>query len=137
MANLTLTDAYVSVGGNDLSSDVKSVTLNYSAAIQDNTAMGDTSMARISGLKDWSLDIEFNQDFAAAALDSILFSLVGVASVVAVRPVSGAASTSNPEYGGTGLIEGYAPISGAVGDVATTSINIQCSNGVALTRATS
>ena len=73
MAKFVLTDAYVSLAANDLSDHVKSVTINYSADMQDDTAMGATSHARIGGLKDWSLDIEFHQDFAASNLDSILF----------------------------------------------------------------
>lgn len=136
MAKFVLTDAFVSLGGNDLSDHVKSVTINYSADMQDDTAMGATAHARIGGLKDWSLDVEFHQDFAASNLDSILFPLVGTSVAVIVRPVkSTVVGTGNPNYTGNAMLESYKPLGGSVGDLATTTISMP-GNG-ALSRATS
>lgn len=135
MAELVFTDGHVSVDSNDISDHVKSVTVNYSAEMQDNTAMADTTKSSIGGLKSWSVEIEVMQDFAAANIDSILFPLVGTTFVVAVRPTSSAVGATNPEYTGTGILESYPPIGGSVGDLATTSITIQCAG--TLSRATS
>jgi len=135
MANFVLTDAYVSINSVNLSAYVNSVTVNYSADTPDNTAMGATSMSRLGGLKDWSLEVEFNQDFAASAPDVSLFSLVGVSTAVEIRPTSGARSTTNPAFTGNGIIDSYPPISGKVGDKASTKISMK-GNG-ALSRATS
>lgn len=136
MAKMVLTDAYVSIDGNDVSDHVKQVSINYSADIQDSTAMGDGSHTRMGGLKDWSLNVDFYQDYAASNLDSILFPLVGTNFTVIVRPVeSTVVGTGNPNYTGTAILESYNPINGSVGDIATTSVTIPGSG--TLSRATS
>lgn len=125
MAEFVFTDAFVTIDGVDLSDHVRSVTVNYSADMQDDTAMGDGTRSRLGGLKDWSVDVEFNQDFASSSVDDTLFPLVGTSFVVAVRPTSAARSATNPEYSGTGILESYPPLGGAVGDLSTSSITIQ------------
>lgn len=125
MAKLVLTDAYVLVNVVNLSAYVKSVTVNYSAELQDSTTMGDTTRERLGGLKDWSVDLEMTQDFAASAVDVTLFSLVGATFAVEVRPTSAARSTTNPAYSGTGILESYPMISGSIGDLMMTNITIQ------------
>lgn len=126
MASLAFTDAFVSLGGTTVSSYVKSVTINYSAEMLDDTAMGDTTRVNLGGLKNWSVDIEFNQSFADNELDEILFALVGASTAVIIRPVaSSLVGASNPNYTGTGIMESYTPISGAVGDLAPASCTIQ------------
>lgn len=134
MAELTLTDAYLSVASNDVSSWVTSITISQSGNIQENTAMGATFITRIGGLQDWSVSVEFNQDYAASNLDSILSPLVNTSVALVIRPTSGAVSTSNPEWTGNAFLESYEPIAGAVGDVATAPVNF-VGNG-ALSRAT-
>jgi len=135
MGKFVLNDAYVSINGVDLSDHVRSVTLNYSAAEIDVTCMGDGSINRIAGLKDWSAEIEFAQDFAASEVDATLFSLVGAASFpVAIRPTSAAVSATNPEFQGNAILTSYPPISGAVGELATTTITLMGDGD--LTRAT-
>ena len=135
MAELVLTNCFVSIDGNDVSANVKSVTINYASEILDKSAMSDTSRERIAGLKDWSMDFEFNQNFAASGLDSILFPLVGTSIPVIVRPDAGSVSTSNPNYTGAAFLENYNPIEGAHGELGTSKITMP-GNG-ALSRATS
>lgn len=135
MAQIVLTDAFVSLAGNDISANVKSVTINYQAEVQDDTAMGDTTRSRVGGLKDWSIDLELHQDWAAAALDSILFPLVGTQIAMVIRPVkSTVVGTGNPNYTGTGLLESYKPLGGSVGDLAMANVTIPGAG--TLTRAT-
>lgn len=136
MAAFVYDDAFVSINGVDLSDHVRSVTLDYKAELQDDTAMGDTTRSKLGGLKDWSLQVEFNQDFAASSVDVSLFSLVGSTFTVIVRPdKSTAVGATNPNFTGTGILESYPPISGGVGELATTSVSIQAAG--ALSRATS
>lgn len=135
MATQILDNAFVEFASNDLSSYVRSVTLNYEAETQDETAMGDDTRIMKGGLKNWSVEVELNQDFAASALDSIVFSLVGTTGTLKVRQDSGAASTSNPEYSGTALLTSYPPFGNSVGDLATTSLSF--SPAGTLSRATS
>jgi len=136
MASIVLTNAKVMVNGVDMSTLVNGVTIEYKADIQEDTAMGDTSRSRLPGLKDWSVKLELNQDFAASQTDALLFPLVGAAGVtIAIKAVNAATSATNPEYQGTAILDGYSPIAGSVGDKASVSVNFQCSNGVALIRA--
>ena len=136
MAELVFTDAFVSIDGNDLSDHVKSVSIEYSADMQEITAMGDDTHTMLGGLKNWSMSVEFNQDYAAASVDAVLFPLVGTSFTVIVRPVaSTAVGATNPNYTGTGLLESYNPIAASVGEVGAASVSIQ--PGSTLNRATS
>ena len=134
MAELVLKNAFLQLGANDISANVRSIELPAGAEMLDDTAMGDSARSNAPGLQTWSITVEFNQDFAASALDSILWPLLGTTFTVEVRPDTGAVSTSNPKWTGTGTLESYTPIGGAVGDQAIAPITIQ-SAGV-LTRAT-
>lgn len=122
MASFALTDAKVTVGGTDLSTYVRQVTINVSADEQDDTAMGDTFRSRIAGLKDWSVNLEFNQDFAAGAVDATLWPLLGTVATVTVKATSAANSVTNPQYSGSVLVSQVNPLTNGVGDLATTSI---------------
>jgi len=133
MASIVLTDAFLSLTAINLSTYLKSVTLSYSAELIDDSAMGDTTRSRIAGVKDWSLDLEFKQDYAAGAVDATLFALVGVSAAVILRPASAVGSIGNPQYSGNGLIESYTPLGGAFGEMVMTSTTMQ-GNGI-LTRA--
>lgn len=123
MASFAFTDARVEINSVVMSSFVRSVTLNVEAEDLEDTAMGDTFRSRIGGLKDWSVDVEFNQDFAASAVDVTIFPLLGTVVNVKVRPTSAAISATNPEYSGSVLINEYNPLDGSVGDLATTSVS--------------
>ena len=80
MSKLVLSEAYVSLGGTDLSDHLRSITLETSADVVDASCMTDTWKERLAGLKDWKLTLEFAQDFAAASVDATLFPLVGTAA---------------------------------------------------------
>ena len=135
MGTLVLTDASVVINSVDLSDHVRSVSISYSADMVEDTNMGDDTHTMKGGLKNWSMDIEFAQDYAANEVDATLFPLVGSSFTVAVKATSAATSATNPEYSGTGLIESYNPIGGSVGELSTSSITIQA--GGTLSRATS
>lgn len=135
MAKIVLTDAFISIDANDLSAACKAVTLNYSADEVDDTHFGDDTHQMMGGLKNWSIDLEFSQDFAASDVDSILFPLVGTQIAVIVRPTSSAVSTSNPNYTGTALFPSYTPLTGNVGDKSNASVRLVSAG--TLSRATS
>lgn len=124
MAKTVLTDAFVSVGGNDISDHVRTVTLNYSAEELDDTTMGDDTRTNLGGLKTWSLDLEVANDFAASQIDSLMFPLVGTQVAVVFRPTSAPVGAGNPEYSGTGMLSTYNPVGQSVGDLATAPITI-------------
>lgn len=132
--SLVLTDAFVSLGGTDISAYVRSVSLPYGAEMLDDTTMGDTTRINKGGLKTWSIDIELQQVFTDNLIDEILFPLVGTTFTVIVRPTSSAVGVSNPNYTGTGVLENYQPFGQSVGELATSTITIQSAG--ALSRAT-
>lgn len=135
MAEQIFKNAHLTLGGVDLSDHVRSVTLSYSAEVQDITAMSDDTRNRLGGLKDWSISVEFNQDYAAGKVDATLFSLVGTSVAVVLRPDAGAVGATNPEFTGSAILESYQPVGGAVGDAHVSPVVLQGNGDLA--RATS
>lgn len=130
MAHIILKDADVNIDSNDLSAHVRSVTINYEAEQQDDTNMGDTTRVNLPGLLNWSIDVEFSQDFSA--VDAVLFPLVGAAAfTVTIKPASGSVSSSNPSYSGSAVLATYPPLGNAVGDQATAAATFQSAGPLA------
>ena len=92
--------------------------------------MGSTSRTRIAGLADNQATFEFNQDFAAANVEAVLYPLLGTAATFEIRPTSSAASTTNPKYTGSLLISEWSPLDGKIGDLATVSVSWPISGNI-------
>lgn len=139
MARIVLTDAYVVLGSTDISQYVTSVSLSSTLDVVETTGMSNTSRTRVAGLRDNQLTLEFNQDFAAGALESVIYpsdatTKIGTAVNMEVRASSGAVSTSNPKYTFSALISEWQSLSGSVGELATVSVTWPISG--AITKAT-
>jgi hypothetical protein len=119
----------------DLSDHVSSVTLEITADEIVTTAMGDTFQSRTGGLKDGTLSIEFQQDFASSEVDATLFPLLGTTTAFVVKPTSGSVSSTNPSYTGSVLVNSHSPVANGVGELATMSVSFPTSGTI--TRATS
>ena len=135
MATFVFTDASVTINSVDLSDHVRSVTLDISAEEQDDTAMGATFRSRKGGLKDGSISLEFNSDFAASEIDATIFPILGTSVAFDIRATSSAVSATNPKYTGSCLVTQHVPVGNAVGDLATTSVTWPTTGTI--TRATS
>lgn len=122
MAKFVATDYKVTINGGTVSSSLASVELPIEVDEQETTAFGSSWRTRIAGLKSGSITLEFHQDFAAGALDSILYPLLGTNATVVVVPTSGTVTASNPSYTGTFLVTSYTPFASTVGDLATVGI---------------
>jgi hypothetical protein len=122
MASFALTDVELTVNSVDLSAYLTNATLHVEAEALEDTAMGDLWRSRIAGLKDFNLELEFNQDFAASAVDATLWAAFGTVVAIAIRPTSSAIATTNPEFQGNVLINDYPPIGGKVGELAKASV---------------
>jgi predicted secreted protein len=132
MAELIWNDVQLVVNSVDLTDHTRSAALSYGVELLEITAMGDGARSRIAGFKEWSVDAEFNQDFAAAKTDATLFPLVGAAEFpLSMKPTSAATSATNPDYNGNAVLENY-PFGGAVGEVAI--VNVSFSGSGTLTR---
>jgi hypothetical protein len=134
MATLVYTNAFIQINAVDLSSHASEVSLNYASEMQDETAMGDSTRVRKGGLKDWSVDVTWHQDFAAGAVDATLFSLVGTTVCVEMRPQNICSTAINPIFSGIGVIESYNPMGGSVGALLDAPTTIQSAGN--LSRAT-
>jgi len=132
MARIVLTDVSVVFGASDdLSDHIASVTLSSSYDVLETTAFAGgnpggygtgAAKSRIAGLVDNSVTFEFHQDYAASEVDAILSAALGGTLACKVKPTTGAVSATNPEYQFTCLVSEYAPLSGAVGELATVSV---------------
>src|SRR5262245_19685100 len=109
MPAIVITDGSVFVNGVDMSDQCEAVTVTYTVDLKDTTTFGLGGRRRKGGLKDWSMKMDFIQNFDAAKVDATLFPLVGTADVpVRVRysktlPIS----ATNPEYQGNGMLGEY------------------------------
>ena len=117
-------DIFCSVNAIDLSSYVVSVEFVQAVDAVESTAFSATSTnghSFIGGIQNNSATITFNQDFAASKVWATLNTLVGVTTTVIMRPTSAAVSATNPTLTLTAtLMSSLSPISGAVGDLAST-----------------
>lgn len=136
---LVLKNAYLSIGGNNVSAYIKGVTLTGEYEEVDDTAMGDSVKHAVPGLANWSIEVECKQGFGSGELDAIIWPLVGSssASAIIIKPNGGTTSASNPKWTGNGRIFSYSPIQGSVGEGAKTSFTIKPGDGNMLVRATS
>jgi hypothetical protein len=129
----TSTESSTGAGWN-ASSRVTGVTLTYEGELLEKTAMGSSFRKRITGLKNWSLAVEFNMDYADTQVEDRLWDFIGSSGTyINILPTSAAVGASNPRYHGACLLESLPVISGSVGELATASVTFQ-GNGV-LTRA--
>ena len=117
-------DIFCSVNAIDLSSYVSSVEFVQSVDAVESTAFSATSTnghSFIGGIQNNSATITFNQDFAASKVWATLNALVGTPTNVVMRPTSAAVSATNPTLTlSATLMSSLSPISGAVGDLAST-----------------
>jgi len=118
MARIVLTNVAVAFGTTDISSYVTSVTLGSTYDVVETTAFGNTARTRVAGLADNSVALEFNQDYAAGALEAVIYPTLGTAVSITVRPVAG----TTPVYSFSALVSEWTPLNGAVGELATASV---------------
>jgi len=123
MARLVLTNAFISVGGVDLSDLVASVTLNSTFDVVETTAFSSTAAkTRVAGLADNSISLEFHQDYATGEVEQTIYPLLGTAAAVIVKPNGGTTGALNPSYTCSAIISEWTPLNGAVGELATASV---------------
>lgn len=126
MAQIVLTDASITINSVDLSTLANQVTLTYEKEAVESTAFGDTGRRYVGGLQNITVDIEFMQDFAATKVEATVFPLVGTSTTIVIKPTSAAVSTTNPTYTiSNTYLAAHTPVSGTVGELATTSLSFQ------------
>lgn len=132
MAKQVLTAAMVLIGGTDISSYLKKGELQIDAEAQEVTNYGSAGWKEeLGGLKSGELALSYLNDVAAAALDSIMFPLLGTVQTFEIRAVNTARSTSNPAYTGSVLVKTWKPIGGGVGDVNSADVTYPTTGAIA------
>lgn len=131
MPKMVLLAEFVSLNSNDLKSYTTKAELSVEVDEKDVTTYGSLGWKEVlGGIKSGGLGLEFKQDVAAAALDSIMWPLLGTVVPFEVRADQAAVGASNPKYTGSVLIKSWNPITGSVGDDATVSVSYSTSGAV-------
>ena len=121
MAHFVYTNAYLSLGGTDVSGHLRSIQANHNQDTPDDPTMGDVFMSRLAGVRDYGVTPVLSDDYDAGDLDEDIDALWGTTFAVAWRPVNEAISTSNPEYQFTGVLSSD-QAGGAFGDAAVRTL---------------
>ena len=130
MARLVITNASIVFGTTDLSQYCTSIALNTTYDIIETTSFSDTAKKRIAGLADNSVSFEWNQDFAAGALEATIYPLLGTAVTVVVKPIATTVGPTNPSYSFSALISEWQPLSGGIGELASVSTTFPISGAI-------
>ena len=119
--------AHLTVGGIDVSTQLRSLAVNEGSEEVDDTAMGDTTRSAAGGLLTWTLEGECNQSYGTTTKVDVAFATkigTAVACVWRHTTTATALSAAIPKYSGTGLLTAYVPQSGSVGDQHICSFSI-------------
>jgi hypothetical protein len=130
--------ADVDIGGTDVSSFVRSVTINVNRSEEDISAMGDSWSEFTIGRGEWDVTLELWQSFYTSEVDATLWPLLnapGSGVTITIIPDGTSATAVNPSYSGTVFATGYTPMDGSFDENLSTSISLRGSG--TLTRATS
>jgi hypothetical protein len=125
MAKIVIQNPLVTLAGGTVSANVAQCTIAIEADdVEVTNFAGGGWRERIGGLKAATVSFDFHNDYAAGAIDSQVFPLIGGTAAVTVRPGGTAAvGSANPEYRLTALVTEYSPVDSAVGDLATFSVS--------------
>ncbi len=137
MGTFVVKDAVVTIDSVNLSDHISEVSIETERDEVDVTAMGATSKVNVAGLGDATITCTMFQDFAATKVDATLWPLstTNTPFIVTVKAQSAATSATNPLYSMTCLMYGYSPISGGIGDAASTEVTFRNAAQAGLTRA--
>lgn len=123
MAKQVLLDAQLAIAGTDVTQWCAKLEISDTFEDKETTTFASgKAKERQGGLEDSDVGITFKNDYAAAALDSIMWGLRRTVVTWAARANASAVTASNPQYGGSILINKWTPISGSVGDVAEVDV---------------
>ena len=128
MAKIVIQNPQVTLAGGTVSANVAQCTIAIEADEVETTSFSAGAGAgwreRIGGLKSATVSFDFHNDYAAGAIDSVVYPLIGGTAAITVRPHGTAApGSATPEYRFTALVTEYSPIDSAVGDLATFSVS--------------
>ena len=129
----------LTVGGTDLTSYCRSITINQEYAEVDVTGMNSVSVSNVPGLIDDSWEIEWFQTWDASAVDATLYPLLGsqTGATFIFQTNGGTVTSTMPKYTLVGTLYTYQPVQGEVGAVSMTTTTVKPIAGQYTTRGTS
>lgn len=122
MAIYFTNNTYLKLGTYDMSSVVISASINVNFDQLEITAMGDAAHKYLKGLQASTLSGSLYIDQAAigaGATRAVLDSLSGTTAAFEIGASGSVASATNPVYKGSCFVNGYTPINGANGEIAS------------------
>lgn len=123
MAIFVASDFSVSINGSTaLTQYLTQAELKVSANDITTTSFGNQWVTRVAGLKEGTLTLAFNQDYASAGPDATLWPLLGSAATVVIKPTSTAISATNPSYTAVVNVIDLTPSSGTIGDLSVFTV---------------
>lgn len=133
MAIYTATGTYLLLGTLNVSDHTQSasITINYDDL--DITAMTNAGHPRLKGLASHSLQATLFNDQAVSNIRSVLDAAKGTGIAFALGATGSVASATNPVYSGTIWCNGYTPINGSIGEVATIDLSFDLTTDVTIT----
>ena len=126
------------VGGTDITSYVKSITISEDFADIDTTGMNSVTKTHSPGLRDDKWEVELFQSFSASTTDPVLYPLLGstTGATLLFQTSGSTVDTAHPKYTMVGSLFSYQPVSGTVGDSSMTKVTFLPIAGSSTTRAT-
>jgi len=128
MAQMVMTNGGFKLATVDRSTYAASIVVNYSAEAPEATTFGKTTKVKLAGVKDWNADVGIVNDVSAAAIDDILFPLVGTLCAVEFYPNGTTASADNPKYSGNAVLTGWQPLNASHGEVIKSTVHFEGSD---------
>jgi hypothetical protein len=118
MAKMVLKTTLLTVNAVDHSPWCKKAELTIEVEEKDVSTFASLGWTEVlGGMGKTGLAVSYINDMAAAALDSVMWPLIGLVVPWTLKATNAAVSTSNPLYGGNILIKSWTPIAGGPGDV--------------------
>jgi hypothetical protein len=113
-------------GIKDLTDQCKSVVITKAREALDQSSFGDTGRQFTGGLTNVTVTATLLMEYSSTPGTYVdLTSLVGTRCYVAVKPTSGAISTTNPEFQITGAyLESLDVVNGSVGELSEVEITL-------------
>ncbi len=138
MAIYFTNNTYFKLGTYVMSTVVQSASLNINYDQLEITAMGDAAHKYLKGLASHTLSGTLYIDQAAIGAGStraVLDSLKGTSAAFEIAPNGAVASSTNPVYSGSVFVNGYTPVNGANGEVASLDFTFDLTTDVTITTA--
>lgn len=129
MAQFILRNPQIVVNGVNLSDHATDVTVDAKYTAVDTTNFSGLGKMAMGGLRDDSITVGFQQDFASAEVNQTLQPLFfnQTTFTVQINPTTGGNSVTNPAFTASCILLEYTPLSGKAGDLSTAKIkfNVQ------------